>query len=121
MNQLGLDPNDLTYFHGGLDKSLVGVEGLINFTDYCIKLHIGVMVMIKILTYKLIIIPFASARERFKTTEVNEKTKAYCKMFVYPQKFEVPNVNQKHPIDSFVIQKLQEKIFNQILQHQNKF
>ena len=24
---LGLDPNDLTYFHGGLDKSLVGVEG----------------------------------------------------------------------------------------------
>ena len=27
LNQLGLDPNDLTYFHGGLDKSLVGVEG----------------------------------------------------------------------------------------------
>jgi hypothetical protein len=24
---MGLDPNDLTYFHGGLDKSLVGVEG----------------------------------------------------------------------------------------------
>ena len=27
LNLLGLDPNDLTYFHGGLDKSLVGVEG----------------------------------------------------------------------------------------------
>ena len=27
MNQLGLDPNNLSYFHGGLDKSLVGVEG----------------------------------------------------------------------------------------------
>lgn len=27
LNQLGLDPNNLTYFHGGLDKSLVGVEG----------------------------------------------------------------------------------------------
>ena len=67
------------------------------------------MVMIKILTLiSLIIIPFASARERFKTTEVNEKTKAYWS-FVYPQKSEVPNVNQKHPIDSFVIQKLQEK------------
>jgi len=27
LHLLGLDPNDLTYFHGGLDKSLVGVEG----------------------------------------------------------------------------------------------
>jgi len=27
LNQLGLDPNNLSYFHGGLDKSLVGVEG----------------------------------------------------------------------------------------------
>ena len=27
LNQLGLDPNNLTFFHGGLDKSLVGVEG----------------------------------------------------------------------------------------------
>lgn len=27
LNQLGLDPNNLSFFHGGLDKSLVGVEG----------------------------------------------------------------------------------------------
>ena len=27
LHLLGLDPNDLTFFHGGLDKSLVGVEG----------------------------------------------------------------------------------------------
>ena len=27
LHLLGLDPNALTYFHGGLDKSLVGVEG----------------------------------------------------------------------------------------------
>ena len=24
---MGLDPNNLTFFHGGLDESLVGVEG----------------------------------------------------------------------------------------------
>jgi hypothetical protein len=24
---MGLDPNSLTFFHGGLDESLVGVEG----------------------------------------------------------------------------------------------
>jgi hypothetical protein len=27
LNQLGLDPNKLTYFYGGLDQKLVGVEG----------------------------------------------------------------------------------------------
>jgi hypothetical protein len=27
LTQLGLDPNRLTYFHGGLDQKLVGVEG----------------------------------------------------------------------------------------------
>ena len=27
LHQLGLDPNALTYFHGGLDQKLVGVEG----------------------------------------------------------------------------------------------
>jgi hypothetical protein len=27
LHQLGLDPNRLTYFHGGLDQKLVGVEG----------------------------------------------------------------------------------------------
>jgi hypothetical protein len=27
LHQMGLDPNLLTYFHGGLDQSLVGVEG----------------------------------------------------------------------------------------------
>ena len=27
LNQMGLDPNHLTYFYGGLDQSLVGVEG----------------------------------------------------------------------------------------------
>jgi uncharacterized protein (DUF1501 family) len=27
LNQLGLDPNRLTYFYGGLDQKLVGVEG----------------------------------------------------------------------------------------------
>ena len=26
-NQMGLDPNRLTYFYGGLDQKLVGVEG----------------------------------------------------------------------------------------------
>jgi hypothetical protein len=25
--QMGLDPNRLTYFYGGLDQKLVGVEG----------------------------------------------------------------------------------------------
>ena len=27
LNQLGLDPNRLSYFYGGLDQKLVGVEG----------------------------------------------------------------------------------------------
>tara|TARA_R100001509_G_scaffold71246_1_gene39746 strand:+ start:276 stop:1697 length:1422 start_codon:yes stop_codon:yes gene_type:complete len=27
LNQLGLDPNELSYFHNGLDEKLVGVEG----------------------------------------------------------------------------------------------
>lgn len=27
LNQMGLDPNRLSYFHGGLDQKLVGVEG----------------------------------------------------------------------------------------------
>ena len=27
LNQLGLDPDKLTYFYGGLDQKLVGVEG----------------------------------------------------------------------------------------------
>jgi hypothetical protein len=27
LNQLGLDPNKLSYFFGGLDNQLVGVEG----------------------------------------------------------------------------------------------
>jgi hypothetical protein len=27
LNQLGLDPNRLTYFYGGLNQKLVGVEG----------------------------------------------------------------------------------------------
>ncbi len=27
LHQMGLDPNDLTYFYGGLDQKLVGVEG----------------------------------------------------------------------------------------------
>jgi len=27
LNQMGLDPNRLTYFYGGLDQKLVGVEG----------------------------------------------------------------------------------------------
>ncbi len=27
LNQLGLDPNNLSYFHGGLNQKLVGVEG----------------------------------------------------------------------------------------------
>ena len=27
LHQLGLDPNRLTYFYGGLDQKLVGVEG----------------------------------------------------------------------------------------------
>ncbi len=27
LQQLGLDPNKLTYFHSGLDQKLVGVEG----------------------------------------------------------------------------------------------
>ncbi len=27
LNQMGLDPNSLTYFYGGLDQKLVGVEG----------------------------------------------------------------------------------------------
>ena len=27
LHQLGLDPNGLTYFYGGLDQKLVGVEG----------------------------------------------------------------------------------------------
>ena len=26
LNQLGMDPNRLSYFHGGLDQKLVGVE-----------------------------------------------------------------------------------------------
>ncbi len=27
LNQMGLDPNHLTYFYGGLKQKLVGVEG----------------------------------------------------------------------------------------------
>jgi hypothetical protein len=27
LTQLGIDPNHLTYFYGGLDQKLVGVEG----------------------------------------------------------------------------------------------
>jgi len=27
LNRLGFDPNRLTYFYGGLDQKLVGVEG----------------------------------------------------------------------------------------------
>jgi len=27
LNRLGFDANRLTYFHGGLDRKLVGVEG----------------------------------------------------------------------------------------------
>jgi hypothetical protein len=27
LHQMGLDPNRLTYFYGGLDQRLVGVEG----------------------------------------------------------------------------------------------
>ena len=27
LHQLGLDPNRLAYFYGGLDRKLVGVEG----------------------------------------------------------------------------------------------
>jgi len=27
LQQMGLDPNRLSYFHGGLDHKLVGVEG----------------------------------------------------------------------------------------------
>ena len=27
LHQLGINPNQLTYFHGGLDQKLVGVEG----------------------------------------------------------------------------------------------
>jgi hypothetical protein len=27
LQQMGLDPNALTYFYGGLDQKLVGVEG----------------------------------------------------------------------------------------------
>ena len=27
LHQMGLDPNRLTYFYGGLDQKLVGVEG----------------------------------------------------------------------------------------------
>ena len=27
LNQMGLDPNKLAYFFGGLDQKLVGVEG----------------------------------------------------------------------------------------------
>ena len=27
LNQMGFDPNKLTYFYGGLDQKLVGVEG----------------------------------------------------------------------------------------------
>ena len=27
LNQMGVDPNRLTYFYGGLDQKLVGVEG----------------------------------------------------------------------------------------------
>ncbi len=27
LNQLGVDPNRLSYFYGGLDQKLVGVEG----------------------------------------------------------------------------------------------
>jgi hypothetical protein len=27
LDRMGLDPNSLTFFHGGLDESLVGVEG----------------------------------------------------------------------------------------------
>lgn len=27
LHQMGLDPNKLTYFYGGLDQKLVGVEG----------------------------------------------------------------------------------------------
>ena len=27
IDRMGLDPNNLTFFHGGLDESLVGVEG----------------------------------------------------------------------------------------------
>jgi hypothetical protein len=27
LNQLGFDPNRLSYFYGGLDQKLVGVEG----------------------------------------------------------------------------------------------
>ena len=27
LSQLGLDPDRLTYFYGGLDQKLVGVEG----------------------------------------------------------------------------------------------
>ena len=27
LNQMGLDPNNLSYFYGGLDQKLVGVEG----------------------------------------------------------------------------------------------
>ena len=27
LNQLGLDPNGLSYFYGGLHQKLVGVEG----------------------------------------------------------------------------------------------
>ena len=27
LHQMGFDPNKLTYFYGGLDQKLVGVEG----------------------------------------------------------------------------------------------
>ena len=33
LNQLGLDPNALSYFHGGLDQRLVGVEGAEPITE----------------------------------------------------------------------------------------
>ena len=65
--------------------------------------------MIKyLLAFSLSVLISVSARERFKTTEVNEKTKAYWS-FVYPQKSQIPNVNEKHPIDAFVTRKHIEK------------
>ena len=33
LNQLGLDPNRLSYFYGGLDQRLVGVEGAKPISD----------------------------------------------------------------------------------------
>ena len=33
LTQLGLDPNELSYFHNGLDEKLVGVEGAEAITE----------------------------------------------------------------------------------------